>query len=73
MNLLLFLNGLRPSIPMSIEKPCTIMTNGELRRHIEQGGVLFNHEKVSVNEEIDFPVFSLIFFPKSDKRRVTLV
>lgn len=58
---------------MSIEKPCTIMTNGELRRHIEQGGVLFNHEKVSVNEEIDFPVFSLIFFPKSDKRRVTLV
>jgi len=78
-NALQFLNGLRPALPLSIEKPatkdtaCSVMSNGELRRLIEQGGVLFNGERVSPTEPIDFPVFSLVFFPKSDKRRATLV
>jgi tyrosyl-tRNA synthetase len=67
-----FLNNLRPAIPMSAEKPCTAMSNGELRRHIQSGAVLFNGEKVAVDEEIDFPVNSLVFFPKG-KRKTTLI
>lgn len=73
MNALEFLNSLRPALPMSIEKPCERMSNGELRRHMAQGGVLVNGERISPEEKIDFPVFSLVFFPKSDKRRTTLV
>jgi hypothetical protein len=49
------------------------MSNGELRRHIQQGAVLVNGERVTPQEEIDFPVFSLVFFPKSAARRTTLV
>lgn len=73
MNALQWLNSLRPALPMSIEHPCKPMSNGELRRHMQQGGVLVNGEKVAPDERIDFPVFSLVFFPKSAARRTTLV
>lgn len=72
MNALSFLNNLRPAIPMSSEKPCTPMSNGELRRLMNQSGVLINTEKILPDEEIDFPVFSIVFFPKG-KKRTTLV
>ena len=74
-----YLNGLRPALPLSIEhppgkdQPAQQMSNGELKRHMQQGGVLINGEKVSPDEPIDFPVFSLVFFPKSKTRRATLV
>lgn len=73
MNALQWLNSLRPAIPMSIEAPCKQMSNGELKRHMQQGGVLVNGEKIAPDEPIDFPVFSLIFFHKSPARRTTLV
>lgn len=68
-----FLTSLRPAIPMSVERPCTAMSAAELKRHIQQGGVLFNGERVAPDEPIDFPVFSLVLFPKSQARRTTLV
>jgi hypothetical protein len=49
------------------------MSGGELRRHMAQGAVLINGETVTPDEPMDFPVFSLVFFPKSEKRRTTLV
>lgn len=73
MNALQWLNNLRPALPMSIEQPCKLMSNGELRRHMQQGGVLVNGERVTPDERIDFPVFSLVFFSKSAARRTTLV
>jgi hypothetical protein len=73
LNALTYLNNLRPALPMSAEHPCTLMSNGELRRHIQQGGVLINGERLDLKEEIDFPVFSLVFFPKSQKGKVTLL
>lgn len=73
MSALSWLNSLRPALPMSVEQPCKPMSNGELRRHIQQGGVLVNGERVMPDELIDFPVFSLVFFPKSRDRRTTLV
>jgi hypothetical protein len=73
MNVLQYLNSLRPAIPMSAERPCTVMSNGELRRHMLQGAVLINGETVTPDEPMDFPVFSLVFFPKSTNRRTTIV
>ena len=73
MNALQWLNSLRPALPMSIETPGKLMSNGELKRHMQQGGVLVNGEKVAPDESIDFSVFSLVFFPKSAARRTTLV
>jgi len=63
MTALEFLISLRPAIPFSVETPCKLMSNGELRRHIQQGGVLINTERVAATEQIDFPVFSVVFFP----------
>ena len=68
-----FLNSLRPAIPMSAERPNEAMSTGELKRHITQGAVLINGERVTPEEPIDFPVFRLVFFPKSDKRKTTIV
>lgn len=73
MNTLQYLNNLRPALPFSSEQPCTLMSNGELRRICRQGGVLINGEKVDELEVIDFPVFSLVFFPRSLKRRTTII
>lgn len=79
MTALQYLNSLRPALPLSIEcppskeKPAQQMSNGELRRHMAQGGVLINGERVAPDEVIDFPVWSLVFFPRSDKRRTTLL
>lgn len=73
MNAMQWLASLRPALPMSIERPCEPMSGGELRRHMQQGGVLINGERIAPDERIDFPVFSLVFFPKSAARRTTLV
>ena len=73
MNFLTYLNNLRPAIPYSSEKPNTVMSQSELRRHIAAGTVLVNGESAKWDEEVDFPLFSLVFFPKSVKRRTTLV
>lgn len=73
MNILTYLNNLRPALPFSTEKLCTLVSNSELRRWIANGSVLFNSERVTWDEEVDFPVFSLVFFPKSDNRKTTLV
>ena len=73
MNALQWLNSLRPALPMSIEQPCKAMSNGELKRHMQQGGVLVNGERVVPDEPIDFPVFALVFFPNSAARRTTIV
>jgi hypothetical protein len=44
------------------------MTNGELKRIINQGGVWINGETCKVQELIDFPVFSIVFFPKGARK-----
>lgn len=45
-------------------------SNSELRRWIQNKAVLFNSETVELHEEIDFPIFSLVLFPKNP---VTLI
>lgn len=48
------------------------MSNSDLRRLCEQKAVLINGNYVDPSQEIDFPVFSLVFYPKSKSKRVTL-
>lgn len=71
--MLTFLISLRPALPYSTERPCTPVSNTELRRWILNGSVLVNTERVTFDEPVDFPVFSIVFFPKSDKRKTTIV
>ncbi|HWT40542.1 MAG TPA: hypothetical protein VN081_04745 [Dongiaceae bacterium] len=43
-----------------------------VRRWVAEGKVKVNGENVSPQELIDFPVYSVVLNPKSEKRRVTL-
>jgi hypothetical protein len=77
MNALQYLNSLRPALPLSPIKDDNgahkQMSNSDLRRAMEQRSVLINGEQVTLNEEIDFPVFSVVFYPKSATKRATIV
>lgn len=73
MNALAFLNSLRPALPMSVERPCTPASNGEVKRWMQNGAVLLNGRKLQVTDQVAPPeVESLIFFPASPGRRTTL-
>jgi hypothetical protein len=67
-----YLLGLRPALPMSREKPCTVASNSEVRRWIPEGSVLINGQKWAADEEMPPMVWSLVFFPRSPNR-TTLV
>lgn len=71
-NVLTHILNLRPALPMSIERPCTIATNSEVRRWLDGGMVEINGERPKAMDKVNFPIRSLVFFPKS-KRRTTLV
>lgn len=79
MTILQWLQTLRPAIPYSAEKAkdsegrCVLMSNGELRRQAKQGAILINGERFDPDEPMDFPVFSLVFFPRSPSRRTTVI
>jgi len=47
-------------------------SNSERRRWLQNKSVIINGTKPNWNDEIDFPVEELIFFPKSN-RRVTML
>ena len=46
-------------------------SNAEKKRWIQQGALLFNGEKMEWNEEIDFPIGTIVLFPNG-KNRITL-
>lgn len=68
-----YLLGLRPALPMSVETPCTIATNGEIRRWLQNKAVYINGKPASANDEMPETVESLVFFPKSALRKTTLL
>lgn len=45
-------------------------TNSELKRWCERSSVVINGQKMKWNEEIEFPIFNMVLFPK--RNRVTL-
>jgi hypothetical protein len=73
MKVLQYILSLKPALPMSKEKPCTEASNSEIRRWCRDKSVIINGKQVVADEELDWPVESLVFFPKSNKNRCTLV
>jgi hypothetical protein len=65
--------------PMSIEKPptkenpATWPSKSEIRRWLDQGSVLINGKKPKTKDIVEMPVWQLVFFPKSDKKRATII
>jgi len=49
-----------------------LATNSDLRRWINEGSITFNGERLQWNDEVQFPLTDLVFFPKSAKKRITL-
>ena len=80
MNILTYLNSIRPAIPYSAEKPkdtegkCVLMSNGELRRLLLNRGIVLNGQTDwTYDEECPAYVWQLVFFPKSAKRKTTIM
>lgn len=74
MKCLEFLLSLRPSLPMSKERPCQPASNSEVRRWLEQGAVHINGQPARPADEIGpGDVESLVLFPKAPRSRCTLV
>ena len=46
-------------------------TNSELKRWLQNQSVLLNGRRIKWNEQVDFPVYELVLFPK--KSRVTVL
>lgn len=58
----------------SKEKPKEPASNSELRRWIAKGSFAINGEPCTdPNEVIDFPLHSVILFPKNPLKRITLL
>lgn len=62
------LSFLPPNVERGIKKP----SNGDLKRWFNMGAVIINGETPKAKNTISFPVWELVFFPKS-KRKVTMV
>lgn len=48
------------------------VSNSELKRWIQNNSLQINGEGVKWDEEIDFPIISVVLFPKNQKFRCTL-
>lgn len=48
-------------------------SNGELRRWLICKAVKINNRFPAWNEEIEFPIFELIYFPKNQKSKTTII
>jgi hypothetical protein len=71
-------NGSRKSVSFihqfgifSREGKVAIASKSEVRRWMNAGAVQVNGERLDATEPVDFPVFSLVLFPKG--KRVTLL
>lgn len=61
------------SVEVSHSSGAKRASNSEIQRWIEQGSLHINGERVTPKEDVDFPVFSVVLFPNSKKRRCTLL
>lgn len=69
-----FIISLHPMIPYSTEQPGKPASKSEIRRWCNSGGmIVLNGETVKKHDqEIQYPVTQLVFFPKSHKRKTTI-
>lgn len=57
----------------SQEKKIGLMSNTELRRKMDEGAWRINGRVVKAKDKIVFPITSVVLFPKSDKKRITIL
>ena len=58
-----------PFLPPSTEgKKCGRPSNSEIRRWLEKKSVIINGVKANYDDEINFPIIELIFFPNSNRK-----
>lgn len=60
-------------IPTSNENAPNPPSNSELRRWLDQKAVIINGKTPSSKEMVQWPITQLVFFPKSEKRRTTVI
>lgn len=68
-----YIVSLKPFVPMSTETPGKELSNGEIRRLLDQSAIMINGKKPKSKEIIEFPVTSLVWFPKNHNKRVTML
>ncbi len=78
MTILQYLNSLRPALPLpgikDSEGRHVTMSGSELKRTILQKGVLINGDNDwKFDDEIPPLIWQVVFYPKSDKKRTTLL
>lgn len=61
-----------PYRPLSSERPCTPMSNGEVKRHLKQRAIRINGEFPGPDGYVFYPIDDLVFFPNGKKRKCTL-
>ena len=72
-NALEYLKGLpRTQLPPSVERGIKPPSNGDLRRWLNMRAIQINGETPKAFDEVSYPIWELIFFPKG-KRRTTMV
>ncbi len=54
-----------------IDVPMELPSNAEIKRWLKKKSILINGKTPDVNDEIEFPIWELVFFHKS-KNRITL-
>jgi hypothetical protein len=50
-----------------------VATNSERRRWLQNKAVIINGVKPQPDDEVTFPINQLVFFPKSQKKRITFL
>lgn len=61
-------------IPQSKENECIgLPSKGELRRWLAKAVVRCNGKLLTKTDEVQWPITELVFFPKNDKTRVTIL
>lgn len=57
----------------SQERPPGPASKSELRRLLDQSALRINGKVVRTKDVIEFPITSVVLFPKSEKKRITIL
>ena len=60
-------------LPKNLEHGIKAPSNGALIRWLKNKAIIINGKTPMPQDEIDFPITELVFFPASKKRKTTLV
>lgn len=75
MTALQFLTHLRDDFkcgPNSDDQGRKPVSNSQYFRWLSSGAITFNGEKLGPRDEIKFPLNEVVFFPRNERKRITL-